>query len=36
VLQEVWVELSEETRKVLDRFTLEDLMTRTRIGHLQP
>src|SRR4051812_4319373 len=33
VLQEVWVELSEETSKVLDRFTLADLVTRTRVGH---
>jgi Rrf2 family iron-sulfur cluster assembly transcriptional regulator len=33
VLQEVWVELSEETRKVLDRFTLADLVLRTQRGH---
>jgi DNA-binding IscR family transcriptional regulator len=33
VLQEVWVELSEETSKVLDRFTLADLVSRTRVGH---
>ncbi len=33
VLQEVWVELDEETRKVLGRFTLADLVERTRIGH---
>ena len=33
VLQEVWVELSEETSKVLDRFTLADLVTRTTVGH---
>jgi Rrf2 family iron-sulfur cluster assembly transcriptional regulator len=33
VLQEVWIELSEETSKVLDRFTLADLVTRTRTGH---
>jgi DNA-binding IscR family transcriptional regulator len=33
VLQEVWVELSEETRKILDRFTLADLVTRTQVGH---
>ena len=33
VLQEVWVELDEETRKVLGRFTLADLVDRTRVGH---
>lgn len=33
VLQEVWVELDEETRKVLARSTLQDLVERTRVGH---
>jgi Rrf2 family iron-sulfur cluster assembly transcriptional regulator len=33
VLQEVWVELDEETRKVLAGVTLADLVQRTRIGH---
>ncbi len=33
VLQEVWVELADETRKILDRFTLADLVERTRRGH---
>jgi Rrf2 family iron-sulfur cluster assembly transcriptional regulator len=33
VLQEVWGELDEETRKVLGRFTLADLVDRTKVGH---
>ena len=33
VLQEVWVELDEESRKVLGRFTLAELVDRTRVGH---
>jgi len=33
VLQEVWVHVSEETRLILERFTLQDLVERTRIGH---
>jgi Rrf2 family transcriptional regulator, iron-sulfur cluster assembly transcription factor len=33
VLQEVWVGVSEETRQVLERFSLADLVERTRIGH---
>jgi Rrf2 family transcriptional regulator, iron-sulfur cluster assembly transcription factor len=33
VLQEVWVGVSEETRRVLEGFTLADLVARTRIGH---
>lgn len=33
VLQEVWVEFAEESRKVLDRVTLGDLVARTRVGH---
>jgi Rrf2 family iron-sulfur cluster assembly transcriptional regulator len=33
VLQEVWVELAEETRTILDRSTLADLVERTRRGH---
>ena len=34
VLQEVWVQLDDESRTVLDRFTLADLVTRTRAGHV--
>ena len=33
VLQEVWVCVSDETRQILERFTLSDLVARTRIGH---
>ncbi len=33
VLQEVWVDLSGETRKILERSTLADLIDRTRRGH---
>src|SRR3954447_8279539 len=33
VLQEVWVELDDETRTVLERYTLEDLVKRTIVGH---
>jgi Rrf2 family iron-sulfur cluster assembly transcriptional regulator len=33
VLQEVWVDLAEETRTILDRSTLADLVERTRRGH---
>ena len=33
VLQEVWVELDEESRKVLGRVTLGDLVQRTLAGH---
>ena len=33
VLQEVWVELDDETRTVLGRYTLEDLVKRTVVGH---
>ncbi|MFN8035926.1 MAG: Rrf2 family transcriptional regulator [Acidimicrobiia bacterium] len=33
VLQEVWVTVSEETRKSLEAFTLAELVKRTRIGH---
>ena len=33
VLQEVWVGLSEETRAVLERFSLAELVRRTRVGH---
>ncbi|MBA2326812.1 MAG: Rrf2 family transcriptional regulator [Actinobacteria bacterium] len=33
VLQEVWVGVSEETRQILERLTLSDLVDRTRIGH---
>jgi Rrf2 family protein len=33
VLQEVWVGVSDETRRLLERFNLADLVERTRIGH---
>ena len=33
VLQEVWVGLSDETRLILERITLADLVERTRVGH---
>jgi Rrf2 family iron-sulfur cluster assembly transcriptional regulator len=33
VLQEVWFDVDEETRKVLERVTLAELVERTRIGH---
>jgi Rrf2 family iron-sulfur cluster assembly transcriptional regulator len=33
VLQEVWVGVSEETRQILEGFTLADLVDRTRVGH---
>ena len=33
VLQEVWVGVSEETRLLLERHTLADLVARTRVGH---
>ena len=34
VLQEVWVGVSEETRQILERFTLADLVARTQVGHV--
>jgi Rrf2 family iron-sulfur cluster assembly transcriptional regulator len=33
VLQEVWVCVSEDTRRALERITLAELVERTRIGH---
>ena len=33
ILQEVWVGVSDETRQILERFTLAELVDRTRIGH---
>jgi Rrf2 family iron-sulfur cluster assembly transcriptional regulator len=33
VLQEVWVCVSDEMRQTLERFTLADLVERTRTGH---
>ena len=33
VLQEVWACLDEETRRVLERVTLAELVERTRVGH---
>ena len=33
VLQEVWVGVSDETRRSLERHTLADLVRRTHVGH---
>ena len=33
ILQEVWVGVSDETRQILERFTLQELVERTRVGH---
>jgi Rrf2 family iron-sulfur cluster assembly transcriptional regulator len=33
VLQEVWACLDEETRRVLERVTLGELVERTKVGH---
>lgn len=33
MLQEVWVGVSEEMRKLLEGYTLADLVERTRVGH---
>jgi Rrf2 family protein len=33
ILQEVWVCVSDETRRFLETVTLEDLVERTRVGH---
>lgn len=33
MLQEVWVGVSDEMRKILDGYTLAELVERTRIGH---
>jgi Rrf2 family iron-sulfur cluster assembly transcriptional regulator len=33
VLQEVWVDVDEESRRVLETVTLADLVARTRVGH---
>lgn len=33
IVQDVWVELAEQTRHVLGGHTLADLVDRTRIGH---
>ncbi|MCU1426052.1 MAG: transcriptional regulator, BadM/Rrf2 family [Actinomycetia bacterium] len=33
VLQEVWVCVSDDTRRMLERFTLGDLAERARVGH---
>ncbi len=35
MLQEVWVGVSEEMRKLLEGYTLADLVERTRVGHRQ-
>jgi Rrf2 family iron-sulfur cluster assembly transcriptional regulator len=33
ILQEVWIGVDEETRKVLEQVTLKELVERTRVGH---
>ena len=33
VLQEVWVDVDEESRRVLEHVTLADLVARTLVGH---
>jgi Rrf2 family iron-sulfur cluster assembly transcriptional regulator len=33
VLQEVWVGVDDESRRVLERVTLAELVQRTRVGH---
>ena len=33
VLQEVWVGVSDEMRRLLEGYTLADLVDRTRVGH---
>jgi Rrf2 family iron-sulfur cluster assembly transcriptional regulator len=33
ILQEVWVGVDEESRRILERVTLAELVQRTRIGH---
>jgi Rrf2 family protein len=33
VLQDIWVCVSEDTRRMLEGFTLADLVERTRVGH---
>jgi Rrf2 family iron-sulfur cluster assembly transcriptional regulator len=33
VLQEVWVDVDEESRRVLEHVTLAELVARTRVGH---
>ena len=33
ILQEVWVGVDDETRRVLEHVTLADLVERTRVGH---
>lgn len=33
MLQEVWVWVGDETRKLLEQHTLADLVERTRVGH---
>jgi hypothetical protein len=32
-LQEVWVGVDVESRRVLEQVTLEELVARTRVGH---
>ncbi len=35
ILQEVWVRVSEADRLLLEAYTLDDLVRRTRIGHAE-
>ena len=35
ILQEVWVHVSEADRELLERHTLADLVSRTRVGHAE-
>ncbi len=33
ILQEVWVGVDDESRRILERVTLAELVERTRVGH---
>src|SRR4051794_39033596 len=35
ILQEVWVGVDDESRRILERVTLAELVARTRVGHTQ-
>ena len=35
ILQEIWVTVDDETRRVLEQVTLADLVERTRVGHAE-
>jgi Rrf2 family transcriptional regulator, iron-sulfur cluster assembly transcription factor len=36
ILQEVWVCVSDDTRRMLEHFTLASLAERARVGHAEP